>query len=209
MARVSKLSIALLFCFSALSGAEAAETLSSYSSQGSKYPDTIGTSSSVSVKCTSASGASSGSTARCHVKAPGFQGNVDVGSTIGTSGPGNVELTCSGNYPANGMLTCTAVVDAPACAGTQNLSAYSSGGSTYGDTAATLSPASVTCTRASGASSGSTARCRVTAPGFQGTVNVGQSIGTTGPGTVQLTCSGTYPVGGTLSCGARVVQSCP
>lgn len=208
--RVSCSSLLLLLSISmcAANAYAASETLSSYSRQGNSYPDSEYVAVAATVKCTSAYGASSG-TARCYINAPGYQGTLDVGQSIGTTGAGTVQLTCSGTYPATGMLSCTAVIDDSACATTQNLSAYSSQGSTYGENAPIFSSSTVTCNRASGARPGSTARCFIKAPGYQGTLNVGQSVGANGPGTVQLTCSGTYPAGGTLSCGARVVQTCP
>lgn len=187
----------------------ASETLSAYSRNGSTYPDSEFAGSPVTVKCTAATGASQGTTARCYISAPGYQGTLDVGDAIGTTAPGMVQLTCNGTYPATGILSCTAVMDDSACIANQTLSAYSSQGSTYGENAPVFSPSTVTCTRATGAVRGSTPVCSVKAPGFLGALTTGQSIGVSGPGTVQLTCGGTYPAGGTLSCGAKVVQNCP
>lgn len=76
-----------------------------------------------------------------------------------------------------------------------------SNGSTTGS--ASMSSASkVTCTSASGG--GTSSRCFIQAPGWSGLLTAGQSIGTSGPGTVTLSCTGTYPVGGSLSCSAKV-----
>lgn len=208
MARRSFSGIVVLGLLCAGAG-HAAETLSSYSMNGSTHPDSESTAAPVSVKCTAASGASSGSTAQCHIRAPGYQGTLAVGQSIATSAAGLVELSCSGSYPARGMLSCSAVIDTLKCVRRQNLSAYSSQGNTYGENAPMVTAAAVRCTQATGAIRGSTALCGVKAPGFLGSLAVGQSRAVTGPGTVQLTCAGTYPAGGTLSCNAEVVQSCP
>ena len=184
---------------------QAAEMLYSYSNHEHSPRDSIDISSPASIKCVDTSRSSGGRPTSCYVRAPDFQGVVGVGETIGTSGPGTVELSCDSNS-ASEMSTCAVVVDSTACVVEQNLSAYASSGSQYPDSVAVSSPASVTCTNASGAPN---ARCSFNAPGFMGFVGVGQTIGTTGPGTVMLYCAGTYPAGGGLSCGAEVVQSCP
>jgi hypothetical protein len=46
----------------------------------------------------------------CHVVAPGFTGNLDIGKTVNLTGAGNVTLTCNGQGP---MLRCAARVDIP------------------------------------------------------------------------------------------------
>jgi hypothetical protein len=46
-----------------------------------------------------------------------------------------------------------------------------------------------------------TPSCRVTAPGFNGSLNIGQKISMTSAGTVTLTCNGQGPM---LRCSARV-----
>ncbi len=60
----------------------------------------------------------------------------------------------------------------------------------------------VTCTQAAGGQYGTF--CYVQSPGWTGLLTVGQSIGTNGPGTVTLHCNGQYPIGGGLSCTAKV-----
>jgi hypothetical protein len=46
----------------------------------------------------------------CHIVAPGFAGNLDIGKTANLTGVGNVTLTCNGQGP---MLRCSARVDIP------------------------------------------------------------------------------------------------
>lgn len=46
----------------------------------------------------------------CHVVAPGFTGNLDIGKTVSLTGAGNATLTCIGQGP---MLRCAARVDIP------------------------------------------------------------------------------------------------
>ena len=46
----------------------------------------------------------------CHVVAPGFTGNLDIGKTVNLTSAGNVALTCNGQGP---MLRCAARVDVP------------------------------------------------------------------------------------------------
>lgn len=188
----------------------AAETLNASSNDRGAWPGSTIATSVVAVKCLSVTGASSNSISpRCFVSGPGYSSYVDIGQSIGTSGPGVVTLTCSGARAPGRTLSCSAVVDASACSDTELLSAYKSGGSTYSDTAPLFSTALATCTSATGAIRGSTPRCFVDGPGYYGTVNVGQTIPTTGPGTVRLSCSGSYSVNSTLSCSSRVEQICP
>lgn len=195
---------ALMLCGFA-AHAQAAEMLYSYSSHQHSIPDSMDIDSPARIKCIDTSAEVSGHPTSCYVRAPGFQGVVGVGQTVGASGPGTIELTCHGTS-ASDASTCAVIVDSTACVAEQNLSAYARNGSQYPDSAATSSPASLTCTSASGASN---ARCSFSAPGFMGFVGVGQTVGTTGPGTVTLYCAGTYPVGGGLNCAAKVAQSCP
>jgi hypothetical protein len=46
----------------------------------------------------------------CHVVAPGFSGNLDIGKAVNLTSAGNVTLTCNGQGP---MLRCSARVDIP------------------------------------------------------------------------------------------------
>ena len=46
----------------------------------------------------------------CHVVAPGFTGNLDIGKIVSLTGTGNVTLTCNGEGP---MLRCAARLDIP------------------------------------------------------------------------------------------------
>ena len=69
--------------------------------------------------------------------------------------------------------------------------------------AAVKGPAQVTCASATGANPrDNPPSCNITAPGYGGTVNVGQTVGTSGAGTVTLTCNGQAP----LSCSARIQE---
>lgn len=56
----------------------------------------------------------------------------------------------------------------------------------------TSGPASITCTLAP-ASGGYPASCQIAAPGYGGAPNQGQTAGSSGPGTVMLTCNGQAP----------------
>lgn len=183
---------------------DAAETLYSYSDQSGAFPDSMEVQTASVAKCVE----SSGSGATCYLKAPGFEGALNPGEAVGI-GPGTAELSCAGAKSPDEFQTCTLVIDNnTACTTTQNLSAYSRGsGGSYPDSAPVVSPATVTCTSVFGASGG---RCQISGPGVNPiNLNPGQSVGTSGPGTVTLWCTGYIPVGQTLSCTASVVQSCP
>lgn len=90
----------------------------------------------------------------------------------------------------------------PAKATTQTISSSSSGGGTNFGTATVNTASVVTCTYAAGGTYGTS--CYINAPGWGGVVNVGQSIGTSGAGTVTLSCYGQYPVNGGLNCTAKI-----
>lgn len=69
-------------------------------------------------------------------------------------------------------------------------------------TAATGGPSSVTCLSATGSGGQmGPARCSIKAPGYRGAVNVGQTIGTSGSGTVALNCMGPPPP---ITCSAKI-----
>lgn len=196
----------MVCAFSAFS----ADWLTAYHNDSGTIPGSTYAGSVVAVKCLSVTGsAGSGMTPKCFISGPGFSSYVSIGQTIGTTGPGPVQLTCFGYRRPGGTLSCEAVVDANACEVNKSLSAYNSGGGSYGETTALFSPAIATCTGASGASSGDTARCFIDAPGHYGTVDAGQTVVTTGPGTLHLGCHGPYAAHATLSCTATVEQVCP
>ncbi|MDQ1092872.1 hypothetical protein QE400_002285 [Xanthomonas sacchari] len=89
-------------------------------------------------------------------------------------------------------------------AATQTITASASHGNTYNGTASTSVPSTVTCTQASAPGTDGT-KCMIQAPGWYGAINQGDSIGTTGAGTVVLNCSGQYDYNsGSLSCAATV-----
>lgn len=194
-----------------LSGAgQAAEVINASANDNGDQAGMTVTTSVVAIKCLSVTGASSGGISpRCFISAPGYSSYVDIGQSVGTTGPGAVTLTCSGLRRPGRTLSCSAAVDDSACNDVELLSAYKKNGGNYGETAPMFSQASVKCTSASGASSGSTARCFLDAPGYYGVMNVGQTIVTAGPGTARLNCHGNYNANSTLSCQARVEQVCP
>jgi len=181
------------------------------STQGSAVTTTFST-----VTCTQAGG---GTGVSCGVKGPGTFGtngfaNLNVGESVGTTGPGTILLGCNGSYSANGGgLSCTAKIEDTVCKPSQTISASAHNGSTIQGSAATVAPVTVTCTSASGGTSGTT--CGIRGPGTFGTngyaiVAVGQSVGTTGGGDISLGCNGSYSAsGGGLTCSALVTQVCP
>lgn len=88
---------------------------------------------------------------------------------------------------------------------TQTITATAKNGSVYAGTASIASSSVVTCTKATGSVSGVTTYCYIQSPGWNGLISVGQSIGTTGAGTVTLTCNGQYSTPGSgLSCAATI-----
>jgi hypothetical protein len=85
----------------------------------------------------------------------------------------------------------------------QSLQATSDKDGPHPASANITAPANITCLNAtSEAPNGKpTPSCRVTAPGFNGSLNIGQKISMTQSGTVTLTCNGQ---GVMLRCAARV-----
>ena len=88
-------------------------------------------------------------------------------------------------------------------AGGQTISASSDQTGQHPGTAAVPGPASVTCTSAASDIPNPQPRpsCNIVAPGSPGDVPVGTTIGTSGAGTVSLTCNGQ---GNRLNCSARI-----
>lgn len=190
--------------FSANTASAATQTISARAWNGNSTSGNAIVASSAKVTCTQASG---GTNTRCFIQSPGWSGLIKAGQSIGTSGAGNVSLSCTGSYPVGGSLSCSALIDDTACSPEQTISASSQSGSSNQDFAAIKSPAVVECTQATGG--GSTSRCYIQSPGFNGSLSQGQSIVTSGAGTVSLLCNGSYPVGGGLSCRAQIGQVCP
>lgn len=191
------------------SASAAVQTITSRSSTSNSYSGNATATSASMITCTSAT-ASMGTNLGCVITAPGWSGMVKQGQSIGTSGAGAVSLTCTGSYDFNyGRLDCTAKIDDVACMPEQSITAASvSGGSTAG-TAAVKSAALITCTSIMGGLNG-TGRCVIQGPGTSASLVAGQQTATTGPGGVQLTCSGMYSATGSgLRCGAQVSQVCP
>ena len=128
---------------------------------------------------------------------------------------GVVTLTCNGKSP-----TCCKVQVTPDSALLKNdnpkvsasprtgttaaqviTSITDANGNRHPATAALRNPASVKCTFATGNNpQQNPPSCFITAPGYSGTLARGQSIGTSGPGTVSLTCNGQAP----LRCSAQI-----
>lgn len=157
------------------------------------------------VKCTSATG---GTNVRCYIHSPGYNRLLQVGESAGTSGAGNVQLDCTGTRPPNGVLSCTAEVTDTACAASQLATATRSGGNIYSKIVPISKSATIQCNTAYGGTYGT--KCLFDAPGYYGTLNVGQSAVTSGAGTVIVDCSGAYSVpNGGLTCTAGITQSCP
>jgi hypothetical protein len=79
-------------------------------------------------------------------------------------------------------------------------------GNVHTATAPVKGPATVTCASATNGGGGSNARpatCYITGPGYHGDLVAGQSIGTSGAGTITLACDGNpYP----LHCRASVEE---
>lgn len=199
--------LAVLFAgfFFATAANAATQTIYATSSRNNTTTGNATTASPAKVTCTSASGG--GTSSRCFIQAPGWSGLVPAGQSIGTSGAGNIVLSCTGTYPVGGSISCSAKVDDTACASEQSISATSNSSGVTQGMAAIKSPSIVECSYAAGG--GTSSKCFVQAPGYSGLMLAGQSIPTTGAGTVVLGCSGTYPVGGSLSCTADISQVCP
>ncbi len=161
------------------------------------------------VKCNNAYGAvpPGGMPPKCWIDAPGYSGLVEVGASVGTSGAGTVQLTCVGSVKPNGALICDAEVKDSVCIANRTISAWSSGGSSVIPTEPLSKVATLSCDSAWGGIYGT--QCSVQSPGFNGFLAPGQSVRTTGAGTVMFGCQGSYPVNGRLYCTLRITQSCP
>lgn len=188
-------------------GVSAVEILNSYANDRGTFDASTNATSAVTVKCLSVTGASSGGiTPHCYIGSPGYNRLLPIGHSIGTTGPGLISLGCVGNRAPGRTLSCSAEVNANSCQATKNVSAYLENGGTYPETApVSASSATVRCTSAY--SFGHTAKCYVQTPSYNGILDVGQSIGVAGPGTVIFSCNGSYS--SRLSCEGRVTQTCP
>jgi hypothetical protein len=202
--------VAVLVAGGLLAGAAfaATQTITASTRNGGSTPGSATATSASRVTCTQASGATAGTIPRCSLQAPGWNGVVEVGKSIGTTGAGNVVLNCNGSYPANGGLSCTAQIDDTVCTASQTISGSASGGSSYRGLAAVKANATIQCVSATGGTGGTT--CGIQAPGANASMTAGQTITSSGPGTVALSCGGQYPAsGGGLNCTAQITQVCP
>jgi len=199
------LAILIAGLFFANIASAATQTINATSRNGNSTSESAYAASPSAVTCTQASGG--GASTRCFIQSPGYSGLLKAGQTIGTSGAGTVSLSCTGTYPVGGSLSCSARIDDTTCSPEQTLSALESSGNTVEVFAPIKSPAIVECTHASGG--GTSSRCFVRSPGWSGLLVAGQAISTSGAGTVSLSCAGTYPVGGSLSCYVQISQLCP
>ncbi|NIK09652.1 hypothetical protein FHY11_003184 [Xanthomonas arboricola] len=173
------------------------------STQGSAIASTLSV-----ITCTQATGGGQAGTF-CTVQAPGWNGVLSVGESIGTNAPGNVVLNCIGSYAASGGgLNCAARIDDTTCSPEQTIFGSARNGSSFRGLAPVKSAAIIQCTQASGSVTGTT--CGIQSPGYSGSLTPGQSVASSGPGTVSLSCGGQYSAnGGGLSCSAQVSQVCP
>lgn len=191
------------------SASAAVQTITSRTSAQNGYSGNATATSASMITCTSAT-ANMGTNDGCFITAPGWSGKVKQGQSIGTSGAGAVKLTCTGQYDFNfGQLNCEAKIDDVACMPEQSINAASAGGGSTAGLAAVKSAALITCTSLTGGLNG-TGRCSFQGPGTSVSLVAGQQTASTGPGTVKLTCTGTYSATGPgLQCGAQVSQVCP
>jgi hypothetical protein len=124
------------------------QTINASASNGNSTSGNAIVGSSAKVTCTQASGG--GTSKRCFIQSPGWSGLIKAGQSIGTSGAGNVSLSCTGSYPVGGSLSCSARIDDTACSPEQTISASSQSGNSVQDFAPIKSPAIVECTLATG-----------------------------------------------------------
>lgn len=202
-------SAALLFGMVFFGSANAAvQTITASARNGGETRGSAIASNLSTVTCTQASGGGQGGTF-CSVQAPGWNGVLSVGESVGTSGPGNVSLGCIGSYAASGGgLNCAARIDDVTCSPEQTIFGSARNGNTSRGLAPVKSAAIIQCTQASGSVSGTT--CGIQSPGYSGSLTPGQSVASSGPGTVSLSCGGQYSAnGGGLTCSAQVSQVCP
>lgn len=195
-----------LFFFNA--AIASSSTITATARNGQSTQGTASTAKVSLITCIQATGGGEAGTS-CDIQAPGWNGLVSQGESIGTTGPGLVVLNCNGSYAAaGGGLTCIAKIDDTTCSPEQTIFASARNGSSSRGLAPIKSAAIVQCTQASGSVTGTT--CGIQAPGYTGQLKPGQSIPTSGAGTVELACGGQYSAnGGGLSCSAKVSQACP
>jgi hypothetical protein len=82
----------------------------------------------------------------------------------------------------------------------RSLQATSDNQGEHPDSAGMTGPVSILCVNAVSETPNVRVSCRITAPGFNGILNKGQSAKTTGPGTITLKCNGE----GFMRCNARI-----
>ena len=88
------------------------QSLQATSDKAGPHPATAAISGPVTVTCLNAASEvpNSKPVPSCHVVAPGFTGNLDIGKSTNLTGAGNITLTCNGQGV---MLRCSARVDIP------------------------------------------------------------------------------------------------
>lgn len=85
------------------------QTISARSDRTGQHPGTAAVGSPATITCVSAGSDIPNPQPRpsCFIIAPGFSGDVQVNSRIGSSGPGTVTLNCNGQ---GNILTCSASI---------------------------------------------------------------------------------------------------
>lgn len=197
---------ALALVFASGAASAQVQTISATSNSSGVTPGNAIASTASKITCTQASGSNQGPTL-CYVTSPGWNGTLSVGESIGTNGPGNVQLQCQGSYSVPfGGLRCTARVEPTACVATQNISASSSATSVTRGSAALATNATVRCQSVTG---GTNMSCGIQSATGNVILAVGQQTFVPGPGTTSVQCGGSYSANGSLACTARVTQVCP
>src|SRR5690606_13752543 len=106
---------ALLFAGAliAISGdAKSGEILNSYAHDRGTFDASTSTTSAVTVKCLNVTGAASGGISpSCYIHSPGYNRLLQIGQSIGTTGPGLVSLGCAGSRRPGQTLSCSASVE--------------------------------------------------------------------------------------------------
>ncbi len=84
-----------------------AQVISARSDATGQHPGTAAVSGPTKITCTAAASSSPNSQPKpnCYINSPGFNGNLEVGQSAGTSGAGTVTLNCNGQ---GNVLTCSA-----------------------------------------------------------------------------------------------------
>lgn len=91
----------------------------------------------------------------------------------------------------------------PKKATSQKITASGNNGAPRPGTAAIGGPASIKCLSASASGHAMKTSCSISAPGYSGIVEIGQTVDANGPGTVVLTCTGQ----GFVQCSALITPA--